>query len=33
MPLAINQAFTVVAAKIYHTAYQNIVVASGNDLL
>ena len=32
MPLAINQTFSVVAAKIQHTAYQNVVVASRDDL-
>jgi hypothetical protein len=33
MPLAVDQSFTVVAAKVEYTAYQNVVVASGDDLL
>lgn len=33
MPLAKDQAFSVVAAKIYNGAYQNVVATSGNNFL
>lgn len=32
MPLAVDQSFTVVAAKVEYTAYQNVVVAGGDEL-